>query len=97
MIKRPVGEDVSSLPSKRKKSDFQNHTDDSKAISEDESTISKEDQRKGKLKNFRISKASRKILKSRGITHLFPVQYLTYDHVYEGKDVITQARKYVTA
>ena len=89
---------MNSLLSKRKKLDSQNLTDadDSKVFSDNESSISKEDRRKGKLKNFRISKASRKVLKSRGITHLFPIQYLTYDHVYEGKDVIGQARKYIT-
>lgn len=95
--KRAVGEDVNSFQSsKRKKSDFLNHADDSKVNSEDESSIVNEDQQKGKLKNFLISKASRRILKSRGITHLFPIQYLTYNHVYEGKDVIAQAREYTT-
>ena len=96
--KHDVGEDVNSfLPSKRKKSDPLNCTGDSEVISESDSYISKEDKKKGKFKNFRISKASRRILKSRGITHLFPIQYLTYDHVYEGKDVIAQARKYTTS
>ena len=47
---------------------------------------------KGNLKSFRISKASRKILISRGIAHLFPIQYLTFDSIYDGKDVIGQAR-----
>ena len=48
---------------------------------------------KGNLKLFRISKPSRKILKSRGVSHLFPIQYLTFDSVYDGMDVIGQARK----
>ena len=48
---------------------------------------------KGNLKLFRISKPSRKILKSRGVSHLFPIQYLTFDSVYDGMDVIGQARE----
>ncbi len=51
-----------------------------------------EDSVKGCFKKFRISKSSRKILKSRGIPHLFPIQYLTFDGVYDGTDVIGQAR-----
>ncbi len=58
---------------------------------EEEQTVDV-DSVKGNLKNFRISKASRTILKSRGIPHLFPIQYLTFDSVYDGKDVIGQAR-----
>lgn len=50
-------------------------------------------QERGKLKKYRISKASRRVLKLRGITHLFPIQYLTYNPVYEGKDVIGHARE----
>ena len=50
--------------------------------------------RKGNFKQFRISKVSRKILRSRGVSHLFPIQYMTFDAVYEKKDVIGQAREY---
>lgn len=57
----------------------------------DEAELGQE--KKGKLKKFRISKGSRRVLKSRGITHLFPIQYLTYDPVYEGRDVIGHARE----
>ncbi len=51
------------------------------------------DAESGKLSRFRISKGTRKTLRSRGVRHLFPIQYLTFDDVYEGKDVIGQARK----
>uniref|UniRef100_A0A1X7TXN0 Helicase ATP-binding domain-containing protein n=1 Tax=Amphimedon queenslandica TaxID=400682 RepID=A0A1X7TXN0_AMPQE len=44
------------------------------------------------FKKYRISKVSRKTLKSRGITHLFPIQYKTFDPIYDKKDVIGQAR-----
>lgn len=46
----------------------------------------------GKLKNFRISKKTRKGLKERGIKYLFPIQSKTFDLIYEGKDVIGRAR-----
>ena len=52
-----------------------------------------EKDQKGKLKNFRISKQTRSVLKSRGVTRLFPIQYLTFDPVYEGNDVIGHARE----
>lgn len=52
----------------------------------------KEERKLGKLSKFRICKTNRNLLKERGIKHLFPIQYLTFDHVYEGKDVIGQAR-----
>uniref|UniRef100_A0A1X7SLD8 Uncharacterized protein n=1 Tax=Amphimedon queenslandica TaxID=400682 RepID=A0A1X7SLD8_AMPQE len=45
------------------------------------------------FKKYRISKVSRKTLKSRGITHLFPIQYKTFDPIYDKKDVMGQARK----
>ena len=48
---------------------------------------------KGSFKLFCISKSSRKILKSRGISHLFPIQYRTFNGIYERKDVIGQARQ----
>lgn len=50
------------------------------------------DQELGKLSKFRIQKATRKTLKGRGMKYLFPIQYLTFDHVYDGKDLIGQAR-----
>ena len=52
----------------------------------------KEHKKLGKLSKFRISKTTRKKLKERGIKYLFPIQYQTFDHVYDGRDVIGQAR-----
>ncbi len=46
----------------------------------------------GKFSKFRISKVTRKKLKERGVRFLFPIQYKTFDHVYDGSDVIGQAR-----
>ena len=53
---------------------------------------STKDEKVGKLSKFRIKKSTRKTLKSRGVKHLFPIQYLAFDHVYDGKDLIGQAR-----
>ena len=45
----------------------------------------------GKLSRFRISKRTRKLLKQRGVRRLFPIQCATFDHVFDGSDVIAQA------
>ncbi|KAJ7324260.1 hypothetical protein JRQ81_017280 [Phrynocephalus forsythii] len=51
-----------------------------------------EEQREGDFANFDISKATIDLLKARGVTHLFPVQAKTFKSIYDGKDVIAQAR-----
>jgi len=43
-----------------------------------------------KLENFKISSDAVKHMKSIGITYLFPIQAATYEHVYEGKDIIAR-------
>ncbi|XP_058045038.1 nucleolar RNA helicase 2 [Ahaetulla prasina] len=50
------------------------------------------EQREGAFANFDISKATLDLLKARGVTYLFPVQVKTFKPVFEGKDVIAQAR-----
>lgn len=54
--------------------------------------VAKEHKKLGKLSKFRISKVTKTKLKERGIKFLFPIQYHTFDYVYDGKDVIGQAR-----
>ena len=61
---------------------------ESKAKDEDDAV-------KGNFKNFSICKASRKVLRSKGVKYLFPIQYKTFDHIYEGKDVIGQASELI--
>ena len=51
-----------------------------------------EERKLGKLSKFHIRKSTRKLLKERGVKYLFPIQYMTFDHVYDGKDLIGQAR-----
>jgi ATP-dependent RNA helicase DDX21 len=41
---------------------------------------------------FRISDDMKKKLDDRGYKHLLPVQASTFDIVYDGRDVVTQAR-----
>ena len=59
----------------------------------EDSPSSKDEQKKlGKLSKFRIRKEIKKLLKERGVKYLFPIQYMTFDPVYDVKDVIGQAR-----
>ncbi|XP_051883357.1 nucleolar RNA helicase 2 isoform X1 [Pristis pectinata] len=50
------------------------------------------EQREGAFSNFRISQETIKLLKARGVTHLFPIQAQTFDHIYDGSDCVAQAR-----
>uniref|UniRef100_A0A8C6UW13 RNA helicase n=1 Tax=Neogobius melanostomus TaxID=47308 RepID=A0A8C6UW13_9GOBI len=47
---------------------------------------------KGAFSNFRISKVTIDKLKARGVSYLFDIQVKTFDSVYDGHDVIAQAR-----
>ena len=58
----------------------------------DDSSCKDEQKKLGKLSKFRIRKETRKVLKEQGVKYLFPIQYMTFDPVYDGKDVIGQAR-----
>nr|XP_020663614.1 nucleolar RNA helicase 2 [Pogona vitticeps] len=51
-----------------------------------------EEQREGDFAKFDLSKATIDLLKARGVNYLFPVQAKTFKPVYDGKDVIAQAR-----
>nr|XP_033797809.1 nucleolar RNA helicase 2 [Geotrypetes seraphini] len=50
------------------------------------------EQKEGSFSNFCISKQTIELLNARGVTYLFPVQVKTFQHVYEGKDLVAQAR-----
>jgi len=45
-----------------------------------------------KIENFQISTKTQEHLRSLGITHLFPIQAATFDHVYEESDLIGRDR-----
>ena len=42
--------------------------------------------------SFAFARRPEKFLKEHGVKYLFPIQYMTFDPVYDGKDVIGQAR-----
>eukprot|EP00939_MAST-03C_sp_MAST-3C-sp1_P000501 g501.t1 len=44
------------------------------------------------ISKFRIGDSLQSLLLAKGITHLFPIQSQTFDHVYDGKDIIGRAR-----
>uniref|UniRef100_A0A673GUG9 RNA helicase n=1 Tax=Sinocyclocheilus rhinocerous TaxID=307959 RepID=A0A673GUG9_9TELE len=46
----------------------------------------------GAFSNFRISQNTIKLLQARGVSYLFDIQVKTFNSVYDGKDVIGQAR-----
>ncbi|XP_068927580.1 ATP-dependent RNA helicase DDX50 [Petaurus breviceps papuanus] len=50
------------------------------------------EQKEGAFSRFPISEETIKLLKARGVTYLFPIQVKTFSPVYEGKDLIAQAR-----
>ncbi|XP_065174597.1 nucleolar RNA helicase 2-like [Sycon ciliatum] len=49
-------------------------------------------EREGTFSKFRIATATQESLTKRGITYLFPIQSRTFDDVYDGHDVVAQAR-----
>ncbi|XP_044515129.1 ATP-dependent RNA helicase DDX50 isoform X2 [Gracilinanus agilis] len=50
------------------------------------------EQKEGAFSRFPISEETIKLLKARGVTYLFPIQVKAFSPVYEGKDLIAQAR-----
>merc|ERR1711988_1276009 len=44
------------------------------------------------LDNFRISGRTKNTLRARGIDSLFPIQCETFNHIYDGNDLIGRAR-----
>ncbi|CAN9506980.1 unnamed protein product [Ophioblennius macclurei] len=66
-------------------------SDDSPSDSEKETEETPE-QREGAFSNFRISDVTINKLKARGVTYLFDIQVKTFNPVFDGEDVIAQAR-----
>nr|XP_057944806.1 nucleolar RNA helicase 2 [Doryrhamphus excisus] len=64
-------------------------SDDSNTDSEKEETP---EQKEGAFSNFRISQCTIEKLKARGVSYLFDIQVKTFDPVYDGEDVLAQAR-----
>ncbi|KAK2512992.1 nucleolar RNA helicase 2-like protein [Columba guinea] len=51
-----------------------------------------EEAKEGAFSNFPLSQNTISLLKARGVKYLFPVQVKTFQPIYDGKDVIAQAR-----
>ncbi|XP_053475086.1 nucleolar RNA helicase 2 isoform X1 [Ictalurus furcatus] len=60
--------------------------------SESEKDVETPEQREGAFSNFKISQDTIKLLQARGVTHLFDIQVKTFNSVYDGEDVVGQAR-----
>uniref|UniRef100_A0A8C6KTF2 RNA helicase n=1 Tax=Nothobranchius furzeri TaxID=105023 RepID=A0A8C6KTF2_NOTFU len=66
-------------------------SDDSASDGERENELTPE-QREGAFSNFRISQITIDKLKARGVSYLFDIQVKSFNPVYDGEDVIAQAR-----
>ncbi|XP_061820236.1 nucleolar RNA helicase 2 [Nerophis lumbriciformis] len=66
-------------------------SDDSTSDSDKEIDETPE-QKEGAFSNFRISQNTIEKLKARGVSYLFDIQVKTFDCVYDGEDVLAQAR-----
>ncbi|XP_025059354.1 nucleolar RNA helicase 2, partial [Alligator sinensis] len=51
-----------------------------------------EEEKEGAFSNFSISKETAELLKARGVKYLFSIQAKTFQPIYDGKDMIAQAR-----
>ncbi|XP_064001645.1 nucleolar RNA helicase 2-like [Pogoniulus pusillus] len=51
-----------------------------------------EEEKEGAFSNFPLTQDTINLLKARGVKYLFPVQVTTFQPIYDGKDVIAQAR-----
>ncbi|XP_029982609.1 nucleolar RNA helicase 2 isoform X2 [Sphaeramia orbicularis] len=66
-------------------------SEDSASDSEKEPELTPE-QKEGAFSNFRISPGTIAKLQARGVSYLFDIQVKTFNPVYDGEDVIAQAR-----
>jgi ATP-dependent RNA helicase DDX21 len=95
MTNQPIKRKRDRSPEARKNGKLDEHRskklkdEDGEAASEvievDEGEI---DIEQNDLKNYRISKETRKLLKAKGINALFPIQSSTFDLIYDGRDVV---------
>ncbi|XP_061083310.1 nucleolar RNA helicase 2 [Conger conger] len=69
-------------------------SEESSSGSEHDNSIKEEtpEKKEGAFSNFRISKEMIKNLQGRGVSYLFDIQVKTFNSVYDGKDVVAQAR-----
>ncbi|XP_033839686.1 nucleolar RNA helicase 2 [Periophthalmus magnuspinnatus] len=68
------------------------HSSVESASDSEKEAVETPEQREGAFSNFRISQVTIDRLKARGVSYLFDIQVKTFDSVYDGGDVIAQAR-----
>lgn len=66
--------------------------EDQSFIDDEDVTDESGEREPGDLRNFPISDQTLDCLAQRGITSLFPVQYSTFNEIFEGRDVLARAR-----
>ncbi|KAL9962877.1 hypothetical protein ACROYT_G032027 [Oculina patagonica] len=57
-----------------------------------EAEVDVKDQESGDFFKFRLSQETVELLKEKKINYLFPIQSETFDYIYDGEDLIAQAR-----
>jgi len=77
---------------KKKKSKAASDSDPSTSEEEKPAADPNSHQVKGDFKKFPLTAKTIELLKEKGISYLFPIQYETFHPIYDGKDVIAQAR-----
>ncbi|KAM4592282.1 nucleolar RNA helicase 2 [Odontesthes bonariensis] len=85
------GHSTSNTPVKTPIQTPSQSSDDSASDGEKEIEETPE-QKEGAFSNFRISQVTINKLKARGVTYLFDIQVKSFNPVYDGEDVIAQAR-----
>ncbi|XP_072526296.1 nucleolar RNA helicase 2 [Salminus brasiliensis] len=98
-VSEAPAENVSTAKSPKSQAKLNGHSTDATPAqsSEDSSSDSEKEtetpeQKEGAFSNFKISQKTIQLLQARGVTYLFDIQVKTFNPVYDGKDVIGQAR-----
>jgi len=96
-VKSSEENDSSSDKEVKKETSVESNHDNKVAVTNGNSDSTDDEQlsqkeRDGAFKKFRLSDRTVKLLQDRKVTYLFPIQAKTFDYVYDGYDVIAQAR-----
>ncbi|XP_062611033.1 nucleolar RNA helicase 2-like [Saccostrea cucullata] len=93
VVENGHGVDVDKIKSEPIDTDYRTNGETEKCLDEAKVKSEKtEGEILGDFSNFRISDATVQKLQKQNINYLFPIQYKTFNHIYDGEDVIGQAR-----
>uniref|UniRef100_A0A673JJI8 RNA helicase n=1 Tax=Sinocyclocheilus rhinocerous TaxID=307959 RepID=A0A673JJI8_9TELE len=90
--KQMADECDSPTPKKRKAEKMPTESTDTNGNTDTIQIKETPEQKEGAFSNFRISQNTITLLRARGVSYLFDIQVKTFNSVYDGKDVIGQAR-----